>query len=45
LVSKKDLVKVLGRGEIKAAVEVKAHAFSATAIKNIEAVGGSAVKI
>jgi large subunit ribosomal protein L15 len=45
LVSKKDLVKILGRGEIKAAVEVKAHAFSATAIKNIEAVGGSAVKI
>ncbi|MCE2786621.1 MAG: 50S ribosomal protein L15 [Bacteroidota bacterium] len=45
LVSKKDLVKVLGRGEIKAAVEIKAHAFSATAIKNIEAVGGSAVKI
>ncbi len=45
LISKKDLVKVLGRGELKTAIEVKAHAFSATAIKNIEAVGGSAVKI
>ncbi len=45
LVSKKDLVKILGRGELKATIEVKAHAFSATAIKNIEAVGGSAVKI
>lgn len=45
LVSKKDKVKILGRGELKAALEVKAHGFSATAIKNIEAVGGSAVKI
>lgn len=45
LASKKDLVKVLGRGEIKSAVEIKAHAFSASAIKAIEAVGGTAVKI
>ncbi len=45
LASKKDLIKVLGRGEIKAAVEIKAHAFSASAIKAIEAVGGTAVKI
>jgi large subunit ribosomal protein L15 len=45
LVSKKDLVKVLGRGEIKAAVEVKAHAFSETAIKAIEAAGGTVVTI
>lgn len=41
LTSKKDLVKVLGRGEIKVAVEVKAHAFSETAKKAIEAAGGS----
>jgi large subunit ribosomal protein L15 len=45
LVSKKDLVKVLGRGELKSAVEVKAHAFSETAIKAIEAAGGTAVTI
>jgi large subunit ribosomal protein L15 len=45
LVSKKDLVKVLGRGELKSAVEVKAHAFSETAIKAIEAAGGKAVTI
>ena len=45
LASKKDLVKILGRGELKAAIEIKAHAFSASAIKAIEAVGGKAVKI
>ena len=32
LASKKDLVKILGRGELKAKLEVKAHAFSKTAI-------------
>jgi len=45
LVSKKDLVKVLGRGELKSAVEVKAHAFSETAIKAIEAAGGKVITI
>lgn len=45
LVSKNGLVKILGRGEISAKVEVKAHAFSATAQKAIEAAGGSIVKI
>jgi large subunit ribosomal protein L15 len=40
LVSRNDLVKVLGRGELKAAIEVKAHAFSATAKAAIEAKGG-----
>ena len=45
LVSKNDLVKVLGRGELKAKLEVKAHAFSATAQKAIEAAGGSIVKL
>lgn len=43
--SKNDLVKILGRGELKAKVEVKAHGFSASAQKAIEAVGGSIVKI
>lgn len=42
LASKTDLVKVLGRGELKAAITVKAHAFSATAKSAIEAKGGSA---
>ena len=45
LVSKNDLVKILGRGEFTAKVEVKAHAFSATAQKAIEAAGGSTVKL
>jgi len=45
LVSRNDLVKVLGRGELKAKLEVKAHAFSATAQKAIEAAGGSIVKL
>ena len=45
LVSKKDKVKILGRGELKAKVEVTAHAFSATAQQAIEAAGGSIVKL
>jgi len=45
LVSKNDLIKVLGRGELTAKVEVSAHAFSETAIKAIEANGGIATKI
>jgi large subunit ribosomal protein L15 len=45
LASRNDLVKVLGRGELTAKLEVKAHAFSATAQKAIEAAGGSIVKL
>lgn len=45
LVSKNDLVKVLGRGELNAKLEVKAHAFSTTAQKAIEAAGGSIEKL
>ncbi|MCL7988813.1 50S ribosomal protein L15 [Sphingobacterium sp. lm-10] len=45
LVSKNDLVKILGRGELSAKIEVKAHAFSAAAQKAIEAAGGSIEKI
>lgn len=41
LVNKKDKVKVLGRGELKAKLDVSAHAFSETAVKLIEAQGGS----
>jgi len=43
LLGKKDLVKILGRGELKAKVEVTANAFSKTAAAAIEAVGGTAV--
>lgn len=45
LASKKDLVKILGRGELKAKLEVKAHAFSKTAIAAIEKQGGVATQI
>src|SRR5438132_949057 len=41
LVSKSDKVKILGRGELKSKLSVKAHAFSATAKAAIEAQGGS----
>jgi uncharacterized protein (DUF58 family) len=41
----KTLVKVLGNGEITAALEVTAHAFSASAVKKIEAAGGKAIVI
>lgn len=37
-----DLVKVLGAGEIDRAVTVRAHAFSETARRKIEAAGGTA---
>jgi len=45
LASKNDLVKILGRGELTAKLEVKAHAFTATAQKAIEAAGGTIVKL
>ena len=45
LVGKKDLVKILGRGELTAKVEVTAHAFSISAQQAIEAAGGSIVKL
>ena len=43
LASKNDLVKVLGNGEITAALKVSADAFSASAKAKIEAAGGTAV--
>lgn len=45
LASKTDLIKILGRGELKAKIDVKAHAFSATAKTAIEAKGGSATTL
>ena len=43
IASKGELVKVLGNGEITAAIEVKANAFSASATSKIEAAGGKAI--
>jgi len=45
LVSKSDLVKILGNGEIKTKLKVKAHAFSKSAKEAIEALEGTAEKI
>lgn len=44
LASKNELVKILGNGELSAKLNVKADAFSASAISKIEAVGGTASK-
>jgi large subunit ribosomal protein L15 len=41
-VSKNDRIKILGRGELKAKLEVTVHAYSATAKKAIEDLGGVA---
>ena len=40
--SPKDLVKILGNGEITSALEISADAFSKTALAKIEAAGGKA---
>ena len=45
LAGKTDLIKILGRGELKSKVEIKAHAFTVTAKTAIEAKGGSATTI
>ena|SRR6478736_6831020 len=45
IVGKNDKVKILGRGELKSKVSVSAHAFSETATKAIEKVGGTATTI
>ncbi len=45
IVGKKDKVKILGRGELNTKVSVSAHAFSETATKAIEKVGGTATTV
>jgi large subunit ribosomal protein L15 len=45
LVQKSTLVKILGEGELKTKLNVKAHAFSKSALTAIEAQGGTAEKI
>ncbi len=41
MIGKGDIVKVLGRGEIKASLTVKAHKFSKSAVEAIEKAGGN----
>ena len=43
LARKNELVKILGRGELKVKIKVSAHKFTATAKNAIEAAGGEAV--
>ncbi|MBU2928708.1 50S ribosomal protein L15 [Winogradskyella psychrotolerans] len=45
LVGKNELVKILGRGELKSKLTVTAHKFTATAKAAIEAAGGEAVTL
>ena len=45
LARKTELVKILGRGELKAALKVSAHKFTATAKAAIEAAGGEAIEL
>ena len=44
-VSSNQLVKILGNGNLTVKLEVKANAFSKSAVAAIEAVGGNAVKL
>ena len=43
LATKNEIVKILGRGELKAKLKVSAHKFTATAKAAIEAAGGEVV--
>lgn len=45
LAGRNDLIKILGNGELKSKLEVTAHAFSSSALKAIEAVGGSVIQL
>lgn len=45
LAGKNDLIKILGKGELKSKVNVTAHAFSSSASKAIEAAGGTVTQL
>ena len=45
LARKNELVKILGRGELKAKIKVSAHKFTATAKAAIEAAGGEVITL
>ena len=42
LANKRDLIKILGRGELKSKINISAHGFSAKAKSSIEDLGGKA---
>ena len=42
LANKRDLIKILGRGELKSKINISAHGFSAKAKFSIEDLGGKA---
>ncbi|MBN2660543.1 MAG: 50S ribosomal protein L15 [Tannerellaceae bacterium] len=44
-ISKSQLVKILGKGELTAKLDVEAHAFSKSAEEAIQALGGNVVKL
>lgn len=45
LASKKDLIKILGRGELKSAVKIEANKFTTSAKEAIEKAGGAAIEV
>jgi large subunit ribosomal protein L15 len=45
LISSKDRIKILGNGKLTLKLDVKAHAFSKSAVSAIESLQGSAIKI
>ena len=45
LAAKKDKIKILGRGELKAKVDITVHQFSGSAKAAIEAQGGTATTL
>lgn len=45
LATKTEVVKILGRGELKVKLKVSAHKFTATAKAAIEAAGGEAIEL
>lgn len=45
LATKTEVVKILGRGELKAKLKVSAHKFTASAKAAIEAAGGEAIEL
>jgi len=45
LAGKNEMVKILGRGELKAKLKVSAHKFTASAKEAIEAAGGEVVTL
>ena len=45
LAGKRDLIKILGRGELATAISIEAHKFSASARAAIEAAGGQVAEV